>query len=57
MAQRRRAYREVLQIVADDMPYVWLYFPKEYKLVSARVHGFVHVPDGMMRLARAWLSP
>ena len=57
MAQRRRAYREVLQIVADDMPYVWLYFPKEYKLVSVRVHGFVHVPDGMIRLAHAWLSP
>jgi peptide/nickel transport system substrate-binding protein len=57
MAQRRRAYREVLQIVADDMPYVWLYFPKEYKLLSVRVHGFVHIPDGMMRLQHAWLSP
>lgn len=57
MTQRRRAYREVLQIAADDMPYVWLYFPKEYKLVSVRVQGFVHVPDGMMRLQRAWLTP
>ncbi len=57
MAQRRRAYREVLQIVADDMPYVWLYFPKEYKLLSVRVHGIIHVPDGMLRLASAWLSP
>lgn len=56
MSQRRRAYREVTKILADDVPYVWLYFPKEYKLVSTRVHGFVQVPDGMMRLRGVWLS-
>jgi len=57
MSQRRRAYREVTQILADDVPYVWLYFPKEYKLISTRLHGFVQVPDGMIRLRHAWLSP
>ena len=49
MNQRRRAYREVTQILADDLPYIWLYFPKEYKMMSMRVQGFIHVPDGMMR--------
>ena len=49
MNQRRRAYGEATKILADDMPYVWLYFPKEYKLVSVRVKGFVDEPDGMMR--------
>ncbi len=57
MNQRRRAYREVIQILADDVPYVWTHFPKEYKLVSARVHGFVQVPDGMMRFRTVWLAP
>ena len=57
MTQRRRAYREATQILAEDMPYVWLYFPKEYKLISTRVHGYVHVPDGMMRLQNVWLAP
>ncbi len=57
MAQRRRIYSEVTKIVADDVPYVILYFPKEYKLVSPRVHGFVHVPDGMLRLRTVWLAP
>jgi len=57
MGQRRRAYRDVLQIAAEEMPYVWLYFPKEYKLVSVRVKGFIHVPDGMMRLQTTWLAP
>ena len=49
MTQRRRAYREVTTILADDLPYIWLYFEKEYKLASTKVQGYVHVPDGMMR--------
>lgn len=57
MPQRRRAYGEVTRIVADDVPYVLLYFPKEYKLLSTRVHGFTLVPDGMLRLRDVWLSP
>ncbi len=57
MSQRRRAYREVVQILADDVPYVWLFFPKEYKLASTRLRGFVHVPDGMMRFRTVWLEP
>ena len=44
-------------ILAGDVPYVWLFFPKEYKLVSTRVRGFVHVPDGMMRFRTVWLEP
>ena len=57
MDQRRRAYREVTQTLAEDVPYVWTHFPKEYKLVSTRVHGFVQVPDGMMRFRTVWMSP
>jgi len=56
MNQRRRAYSEVTKILADDMPYAWLYFSKEYKLVSVNVHGFVHVPDGMMRFRTVSLA-
>ena len=56
MSQRRRAYAEATKILADDMPYVWLFFPKEYKLVSTRLRGFVDQPDGMMRLKAAWLA-
>jgi peptide/nickel transport system substrate-binding protein len=56
MTQRRRAYSEVTKILADDMPYVWLYALKEYKMVSARVRGFVDQPDGMMRLRTVRLA-
>jgi peptide/nickel transport system substrate-binding protein len=57
MTQRKRLYRQVMEILADDVPYVWLYFPKEYKLVSTKVQGFNHVPDGMMRFQTVWLAP
>jgi peptide/nickel transport system substrate-binding protein len=56
MAQRRRAYAEVTKILADDVPYVWLFFPKQYALFSTRLRGFVPEPDGMIRLRKAWLS-
>jgi peptide/nickel transport system substrate-binding protein len=56
MTQRRRAYSEATKILADDMPYVWLYSVKEFKLVSARVQGFVDQPDGMMRLRTVRLA-
>jgi len=57
MGQRRRAYRQASEILADDVPYVPLFFPKEYKLVSTHLRGFVQVPDGMMRLRTVWLAP
>ena len=56
MDQRARAYREVTQILADDMPYAWISFTKEYKLVSVKVRGFVHVPDGLLRLRTVSLA-
>lgn len=57
MAQRRRVYNEVTKMLADDLPYLWLYYPKEYKLLSTKVRGFVQVPDGMMRFRTVWLAP
>ena len=56
MDQRARAYREVTKILAEDMPYAWISFAKEYKLVSVRVRGFVHVPDGLLRLRTVSLA-
>jgi peptide/nickel transport system substrate-binding protein len=57
IAARRTLYSQVTRILADDAPYVWMYFPKEYKLVSTKVGGFVDQPDGMMRFRSAWLAP
>lgn len=55
--QRRRAYAEVMDIVNDDLSLVFLWWPREYKLLSPKLQGFVHISDGMMRFRHAWLNP
>ena len=49
MARRKAIYSQVLQIVRDDMPYMYLYFPKDFKLMQPAVKGYVHVLDGIIR--------
>lgn len=54
---RRRAYGEVLTVLNEDVPYIFLWWPKEYKTMSPKLQGFTLVPDGMMRLRHVWLNP
>jgi peptide/nickel transport system substrate-binding protein len=55
--QRKRAYSEILGILNDELPYIFLWWPKEFKAMSVKVQGFVHISDGMMRLRSVWLNP
>jgi peptide/nickel transport system substrate-binding protein len=55
--QRRRAYTDVMNTLNDDLPYLFLWWPKDYKVLSPKLQGFVHVPDGMMRFRHVWLNP
>ena len=54
---RRRAYADAMAILNEDLPYIFLYWPKEYKALSPKLQGFVHISDGMIRLRHAWLNP
>lgn len=54
---RRRAYADALAIMNEDLPYLFLYWPKEYKVMSPKVQSYPHNPDGMMRLRQVWLTP
>jgi peptide/nickel transport system substrate-binding protein len=54
---RKRAYADALTIMNEDLPYLFLYWPKEYKVLSPKVQGFVHNGDGMIRLRTVWLTP
>ncbi|MDR7522612.1 MAG: ABC transporter substrate-binding protein [Armatimonadota bacterium] len=54
---RKRAYAEILTILNEDLPFLYLWWPKEYKVASRRVQGFVHISDGMMRFRHVWLNP
>ncbi len=54
---RKRAYAQIMDILNDDLPMLFLNWPKEYKATRSNVQGFVLVPDGMLRLRTVWLSP
>src|SRR5439155_1041020 len=44
--QRRRAYGDVMNILNDELPYLFLYWPKQYKVLGPKLQGFVHISDG-----------
>ena len=55
-AARKALYAQALKIVNDDGGLPMLYWPSDFKLWSAKVNGFVHVPDGMIRTKEMWLA-
>ena len=55
--QRRRAYADIMNVLDDELPYMFLYWPKEYKVLGPKLQGFMHISDGMMRFRNAWLNP
>jgi peptide/nickel transport system substrate-binding protein len=54
---RTRAYADVMNVLNDDLPYLFLWWPKEYKAFTPKLQGFVHNSDGMLRLRTVWLNP
>lgn len=54
---RRRAYAQIMGILNDDLPYLFLWWPREYKTMNTKLQGFVHIADGMMRFRNVWLNP
>ena len=55
-AQRKQLYSQAMKIAVDEAAYVWVYWPLEIKVFSARVQNFVHVPDGLIRPKEMWLK-
>lgn len=47
--ERRALYTELLTIVAEEAPMLFVRFPAEIKIWRPFLEGFSHVPDGMMR--------
>jgi peptide/nickel transport system substrate-binding protein len=50
-AERAKAYHELQEIIAEDAPIVYLYYPSEIRLMNSRVKGF---PSIGYRDAFAW---
>ena len=55
-AERKKFYSQANVLILDDSPIVFSQHRPEVKVMSQKVQGFVHVPDGMMRLWNVWLQ-
>jgi len=55
-AKRATLYREIQAIVAQDAPYVPLYYSPNIYAWSRKVHGFAVNPGGAYRLEDVWLG-
>ncbi len=55
-AKRANIYRQIIDILYDDVPYIFVRHPADLKAWRSRVNGFLHVPDGMIRTSSIWLS-
>ena len=49
MAQRKPLYAQATGLIRDDAPTIYLYHSKWIFALRAGVHGFIPLPDGVMR--------
>ncbi len=54
--ERTKIYGEIQQILADDVPYIPLFFPANLKATTSDVQGFTVLPNGSVRFEDAWLA-
>ena len=55
-AERKKLYSEVIKILHDELPMIFIVHPIEPKAFSPKVQGYDPVPDGMMRFRDVWLK-
>ena len=55
-AKRKALYDQAMATLADELPYIYLYFEPRIFALSKKVQGFKAHPDGMIRLAGVRLA-
>jgi len=53
--ERKKLYSEVVKILQDELPMIFIVHPIEPKAFGPKVQGYDPVPDGMMRFKDVWL--
>lgn len=55
--ERKKIYSEVQKILAEELPYIYLWYPHNIVVMNERVQGFVIYPDGdFASLKNVWLE-
>ena len=55
--ERKKYYDRLQEILAEDQPIVFLYFPDALPVVATRVHGVVESPNGIGFNFTEWFVP
>lgn len=55
-AKRKALFTQIITIVNNEAPRIYLWWPADRKTLSAKVMNFVHSPDGMVRTKEMWLA-
>ncbi|MDP9729477.1 ABC transporter substrate-binding protein [Alicyclobacillus tolerans] len=56
MSERKALYKQVMNIVHQDAPYVYLYHQNNIFAYTNKLHGFKAYADGVLRLQNVYLS-
>jgi peptide/nickel transport system substrate-binding protein len=46
VAERKKIYSELQQILAEEVPEIYLWYPHNVIVMSEKVHGFIPYPEG-----------
>jgi len=55
-AKRKEIYGELSKILAEDLPYAYLFYVADNIVISQRVKGLSEIPDGLVRFGSIWLQ-
>jgi peptide/nickel transport system substrate-binding protein len=55
-AERLKVYRQVSNMLAKELPYLFLTYFENIALARPAVHGIPPVPDTLLRVHSAWKS-
>lgn len=55
--ERKKAYYRIQEILAEELPYVFLYVPDALPIVHARFHGIEPAPIGITYNIHKWYVP
>ena len=54
--ERKKLYSDLVKILQEDSPWIFILHPIEPKAFSPKVQNYDAVPDSMMRFKDVWLK-
>lgn len=55
-AARKKIYGQLSEILAQDLPYAFLFYVADQVVMTKKIHGVPLIPDGLIRFADVWVE-